>query len=206
MFKKNKGYILLALLVITGLASQVTNDTLNNKERKFLVRYLKETKAAFFASTEDLSEKQLNFKPASDKWSIKEYIQHQALTERKVWVIVDSILKQRQSTEPQAFLKVEDERLIYAKEDWIHQLSGTEAKLPPNTKWKTTDEAKEAFKKDRTNVITYVKTTTDNVRTHVAKFPYGHLDAYQLMLIMAIHTQQHIRQIEAIKNNPAFPK
>ena len=44
MLKRTKGRILLTMLVVTGLAGTVNNSTLSNKERKFVIIQLKDTK------------------------------------------------------------------------------------------------------------------------------------------------------------------
>ena len=71
MFKRTNGYILLTLLVLTGLAGRISMNTITSPERRLLIDHLKETKNTLVKSVKGLSEEQLNFKPAPDKWSIK---------------------------------------------------------------------------------------------------------------------------------------
>src|SRR5690606_3070146 len=72
MLKRTYGRLLLTLLVATGLAGKVNDTSLSKSERKFLVTQYKETRAALFSKTKDLSTAQLKFRPAPDKWTIEE--------------------------------------------------------------------------------------------------------------------------------------
>ena len=45
MHKRTKGYTLLLLLVLTGLAGRQSTTTITSKERRFLIEELKESKS-----------------------------------------------------------------------------------------------------------------------------------------------------------------
>jgi vacuolar-type H+-ATPase subunit D/Vma8 len=77
---------------------------------------------------------------------------------------------------------------------------------PEQANWKTANEILDAFKEKRGQLIKYAKTTTEDMRNHVAQMPFGYIDAYQLIVFISAHTRRHIMQIEEVKANPAFPK
>jgi hypothetical protein len=206
MLKRTKGYILLILLVITGLANQVSSDTLTSKERKFLISDLKNTKEGLSKSIKGLSETQLNFKPAADKWSVKECVQHLAIAEENLWMMADGALKQPANAEDRKEIKMTDQDMLNFMNDRSKKFQTAETFKPEQSKWKTTAEAMDAFKESRTKLIKYVKTTTDDVRNHVAKAPFGSIDVYQVLLMISSHTARHTKQIEEVKADPAFPK
>lgn len=206
MLKRTKGYILLTLLVITGFASQTPRDTLTGKERKELVSNLKDSKEAFLKSITGLSPAQLNFKAAPDKWSIKECIYHIALSEKGLWSMTDAILKQPLNPEKQSQIKQTDADLVAFMGNRAQKVQAPESFRPEEAKWTTMNEALDAFKKSRTNLIKYVKTTTDDARNHVAQTSFGYVDAYQLMLMIATHSARHTQQIEEVKAYPHFPE
>jgi len=206
MLKRTKGYLLLTLLVLTGLAGQIHSDSLKNKERKFLVNHLKDSKAHFLKSVKGLSEQQLNFKEAADKWSVKECMQHLALSENNLWAMAEGQLKQAPNPEKRSEIKITDEALIKMITDRSSKFKAGETFQPEAAKWKTAHEALKEFKDKRANLLKYAKTTTDDVRNHVAQAPFGSLDTYQLLLMISAHTLRHTQQIEEIKANPAFPK
>ena len=94
MYKRTKGYTLLLLLVLTGLAGRISMTTVTSKERRLLIDNLKDSKAYLQKSVKGLSELQLNFKAAPNKWSIKECVQHIALAENNLWNMAETALKQ----------------------------------------------------------------------------------------------------------------
>lgn len=206
MFKRTNGFILLILLVITGLGSQVSNTTIDAKERRFLIDHLKDTKTAFLQSTKGLSEAQLTFKSAPDKWSIKECMQHLALAEKGIWSMAEAALKQPANPEKRSEIKMTDNDFLVGITDRSKKFQAPEMFQPTQAKWATAEETMESFKEDRAAHIKYVKTTTEDVRNHVAETPFGYIDAYQVMLLLSAHTNRHTQQIEEVKKDTGFPK
>lgn len=206
MLKRTNGIILLTLLVITGLAGRLFSDTISSKERRSLIDNLKESKSQLQKSIRGLSEEQLNFKPSPEKWSAKECVQHIALSEKALWGMVDGTLKQPANPEKRSEIKVTDEQLIAMVKDRSHKVQTSENLKPGQATWKTTEEALDAFKEKRADLIKYAKTTTDDMRNHVGQTPIGYLDAYQMLLLIANHTVRHTLQIEEVKADPRFPK
>jgi hypothetical protein len=51
-----------------------------------------------------------------------------------------------------------------------------------------------------------VKTTNADMRNHVATLPFGSVDSYQLVLMIAAHTNRHVAQMNEVKANAAYPK
>jgi hypothetical protein len=206
MYKRTYGYILFALLVITGLASQVYKPTLDRKERKLLVSQLKDSKADLLTSIKGLSAKQMAFKPAADQWSIQECITHIALTEEALWSMADAALQKPANPEMRSAIKVKDEDLLHMMADRTQKAKAVEALRPEQTKWKTTAEAVEAFKESRQKHIQFAKTTTQDLRNHITEGMMGPVDSYQIMLAVAGHSARHTAQINEIKAHPSFPK
>ena len=112
MFKRTKGYLLLTLLVLTGLAGNTHSISLSGKERKVLVNHLKDSKSVFLKAVKNLSEDQLNFKAAPDKWSVKECIYHITLAETNIWAMAEAQLKQPANPEKRSEIKITDEKLV----------------------------------------------------------------------------------------------
>jgi hypothetical protein len=71
--------------------------------------------------------------------------------------------------------------------------------------FKNVDEAITAFKSLRAEHIKYMKTTTEDLRNHVAQLPIGWVDCYQLCLFISAHSNYHMQQIEQAKEDLNFP-
>ena len=206
MLKRTMGRSLLTLLVITGLAGTINNNSLSKTERKTAISLMKDTKADVLKSVKGLSEAQLNFKAAPDKWSVKECVYHIAISEKNLWDMMEGAMKTQANPEKRSEIKVTDEQLIKMMEDRSFKVKTTAPLEPVNTPYKSLDEALEAFKSRRMDHIKYMKSSTEDMRNHVVQMPFGWLDCYQLCLMMASHSNRHTQQINEVKADPAFPK
>ena len=75
----------------------------------------------------------------------------------------------------------------------------------PKGRWKTMAEAIDAFDKSRANSITFAEAGERDPRSIEWQHPlFGALDGFQLLLLMASHTERHTAQIEEIKQTPAY--
>ena len=205
MRRSKYGYLLLALLVITGFAGTITSTSITSKERKFAANHLKDTKTDLLKTVKGLSQAQLDFKASPDRWSIKECTYHIAIAEKNIWQMLEAALKEPVNPEKRSEIKLTDEEVIAMLEDRSKKIKTTESFEPKNTPYKTLDEALESFKSSRADHIKYIKNTTEDLRNHVAQMPFGWIDCYQLCLLMSAHSNRHTQQIEEVKADPGFP-
>lgn len=205
MLKRTISRSLLSLLVITGLAGTLKDNSISFKERKYAVVLMKETKEAAIKCTVGLSKAQLNFKSSPDKWSIKECIYHIAGAEKLLWNTFAGKMKGVANPEKRAEIKVTDEQFVKMLEDRRIKAKASEPIQPKNTGYTSLANAISDFKKTRLEHIKYMKTSTEDLRNHVVQLPNGWVDCYQLYLMIAAHSNRHLQQIEEIKANPGFP-
>lgn len=206
MLKRTLGLSLLAFLVITGLAGTLHNSAISKQERKSAVTLMKDTKAEVLKSVKGLSEAQLNYKAAPDKWSVKECMYHIAISEKNLWDALDGAMKAPANPEKRSEIKMTDDQLIKTMEDRSFKVKTVQAFEPVNTPYKSLNEALEAFKTRRAEHIKYMKSTTEDLRNHVVQMPFGWLDCYQLCLMVASHSNRHMQQMEEVKADTGFPK
>lgn len=206
MLKRTKGRLLLTLLVITGMAGTLNDASIGSKERKFAVQHLKETKANLLKSVKGLSEAQLNFKPAADRWSVKECFYHIILAENGLWGMFEATMKNPSSPEKRSEIKVSDEEIVKMISNRSQKAKAAEPMLPGKATWQNMAEAVAAFKASRGEHLKYVKNTTEDLRNHVFQLPFGSIDGYQFLLFMSAHSDRHTQQINEVKADPNFPK
>ncbi len=87
-----KSALFLSILLLFAFATKETS--LTQQERDYASKFLKDTEQGVFASIKNLSEAQLKFKPATDKWSVEECVKHIAVSEKNLWAMVEGALKQ----------------------------------------------------------------------------------------------------------------
>ena len=203
MLKRTKGYTLLLLLVLPGLAGRISTTTITSKERRVAIDELKESKVAIFKNVKGLSEEQLNFKTKKHKYSIKEYLQHITLAEQSLWNMADNALKQpKQKFE----IKLSDEKVLFLLNNNETEQQIKENPKQAKEKWKTTEEVLDAFKAKHNELIKFARTSTDDMRNHILQMPIGYIDSYQMLLYIAAHTKFYVTKIKEIKADPVFPK
>jgi len=184
----------------------ISKNSLTEKERKTAIEFLQSTEDGVFNSVKGLSEAQLNFKAAPDRWSIEECVKHIAITEESLWKMTEENIKQAANPEKRADIKATDEQLIAGAEDRSRKVKTSPQLEPQSSPYKSLAEALESFKTNREKLIAYVKVTDDDLRNHVATLPFGSFDCYQMLLFMGAHSNRHTQQMEEVKADGNYPK
>ncbi len=196
--------ILISAFLLFGFTTK--DNTISKKERNSAIDLLKDTEKGVIKAVAGLSEAQLNFKPAPDKWSVEDCVKHIATTEQGLWQMTNGAIQQAANPEKRADIKATDEEVIKMIESREHKVKTAPSMEPQNTPYKSLAEALESFKTDRAKLIEYVKTTDADLRNHVVTLPPGSFDSYQMILFIAAHSNRHTQQIEEVKADPNFPK
>ena len=87
MIKRNLLWLTLAILTVSSTFAQTQAD----KDKA--LKYLESTKQGVIDATKGLSEAQWNFKPAPERWSVAEVMEHIAAAEDFIRGNVDQVLK-----------------------------------------------------------------------------------------------------------------
>jgi len=196
--------LLLVFPVLFGSFTTYNKKGLTDAERKFAVDLLSKTKNDLVSAVQGLSDAQLNFKTAPDRWSVLECVQHITLSSKGIF---DGQQKLAKAPNDSAFKSsFTDEQFVGMIEDRSHKAQAPEPFKPVNSPYKTLDATLAEFNKDRDDLIKYVQGTDEDLRNHVAKLPFGKADAYQMILLIGAHTNRHTQQLNEVKADPNFPK
>lgn len=199
-----KASLLVFILPVLFSSFSIKTSGITEAERKFAVDHLNQTRADLITSVEGLSDAQLNFKPAPDRWSVLECVQHIAITSPALFGFAQYALTTPNDSGFKSSFT--DEQFIKLMEDRSHKVQTSEQFKPVHSPYKTLDETLKAFNAGRDSLITYVQTTKDDLRGHIAVFPFGKADAYQVILMISAHTNRHTQQLNEVKADPDFPK
>jgi len=199
-----KTFILISALLLFGFTTK--NNSITEQERKTAVDLLQQTEQGVINAVAGLSEAQLNFKAAPDRWSVLECVKHIAITEQSLWQMTNASIQGAATPEKRSEVKATDEQVVQMIESRAKKVKTAPPMEPQNTPYKSLDEALESFKTDRAKLIEYVKTTNDDLRNHVVTLPPGSFDSYQMILFIGGHSNRHTQQIEEVKADPNFPK
>jgi hypothetical protein len=193
-----KSLLAVLLLATTAFAAEPTD---NQK----IVKELERTQARLLASVEGLSEAQWNFKPAADRWSVAECVEHITASEPLIRGMVAAAMKKEATPEMVTAGLVKDDLLTKGLVDRSKKFSAPEPLIPTN-RYKTPAAALDVYKKERGETIALASQDV-NLRTHADNhFLFGPLDAYGWFLFLSGHSERHTLQIDEVKTHPDFPK
>lgn len=197
--KRASQLLCVLLLSFVTFAQQLTSA-----DREKGVAYLQQTEDGVANSIKGLSQAQLKFKPAPDRWSVAETLEHIALGEDFIFQnISDKIMKAPAGAATRDTAKA-DAAVLAMVPDRSHKAQAP-GPLVPSGRW-TPDETLARFEKSRARTIEFLQSTPD-LRQHVIDSPLGQpLDAYEWLLFIGAHSARHTKQIEEVKADPNFPK
>jgi hypothetical protein len=186
-------------------AALVSAQEVTQVEKEGALQYLEATKAILLEATKGLSEAQWNFKPAPDRWSVAQVMEHIAVSED---FIRDNLVKEKVMVsphgQPDRDVKKLDEAVMTMIPDRTHKVQAQEAVLPRN-RFGSPEESLKHFLESRATTEQYLKTTA-GLRDHVMDGPVGKMDGYEFILFIAAHCERHTKQIEEVKADTNFPK
>jgi DinB superfamily len=193
----------VAVLMVMATAASAQELTQAEKERA--LAYLESTKEKVVASTRGLSEAQWNFKAGPDRWSVAQVMEHVAASED---FIRDNLVKDKvmvsPAGEPGRDVKKIDDAVIANVPDRSHKAQAPEPLLP-NNRFGSPEGSLKHFLESRAITEQYLK-ETPGLRDHVMDGPVPKMDGYEFILMIAAHSERHVKQIEEVKADPKFPK
>jgi hypothetical protein len=190
----------LPLLVAAAFAQNLTPA-----DRDRGVQYLEQTRDGVSAAVKGLSDAQMKFKSAPDRWSVAETLEHIAVSEDYIFQnVTEKIMKAPAGAPDRDTAKI-DAFVLSAIPDRSHKAQAPEP-LKPTARW-TPAETLDHFLQSRAKTIAFLQSTPD-LRAHVVNGPPLNqpLDAYDWLLFISAHSERHTKQILEVKADPNFPK
>ncbi|MEO5859788.1 MAG: DinB family protein [Pyrinomonadaceae bacterium] len=188
-------------------ASSAYAKPVTKEERKAAVEYLKHTQRLFLDSVKGLSEEQLKWKPAPDKWSVFEVSEHITLAESFIFdLIAGQIMKA--PADPAKTSEVTMQQIQTLVPDRTNKFQAPEPIRPDKAPWTSIADTIAAFKQRRAKTIDFVDKGNDDMRERFFMNPAFNkdLDAYLWIAFLSAHTERHVKQILEVKANAGFPK
>jgi len=164
-------------------------------------RHLAGTRDALVESVTGFSPLQWGFRPNYDSWSTAEILEHLALMEGRIHVIIGNMSSapEAESTGNQTEM---DEVILNEVPNRSTRLKAPEP-VCPGGRW-SGEEALQCFLTSRERTIQLL--TAPLLRGRVRPHPlFGPWDGYQWLLATGSHTARHIDQIREIKADFHFP-
>lgn len=188
------------LLIISAYAQ----NTMTKEERSKVVNHLKGTQSDLLKTVKGLSDTQLNFKPESGGWSIAECVEHIAISENSIFGAFQLAMQGDPDPALRSEVKMSDDQIVGFIESREKKIK-TRSEFEPSGKFKDYSGSLNEFKEKRKLNMKYVKASQEDLRNRYFDFPFGKLDAYQVILFMSGHTKRHTDQIKEVMADASFP-
>ena len=203
MRTKSLAGALFALLLMVGAVAASAQEVTQAEKDKAL-QYLETTKKNVLESTKSLSEAQWNFKPAPDRWSVAQVMEHIAAAEDFILGMVKEKVMMAPAGEPGRDVKKTDEGVLAMIPDRTNKVQAPEPLVPTN-RFGSPEGSVKHFEESRATTEDFLKSAT-GLSDHVTDSPMGKLDGYEFVLLIAAHSERHTKQINEVKADPNFPK
>lgn len=178
---------------------------LTKEERQKAQDHLKMTQKELLATVKGLSDAQLNYKPDAESWSVAECVEHLTISENNIFGIVQMTLENDPDPSMRSEVGMTDDQLvgmITSREQKVK----TREEFEPSGKFGDYNATLAAFKEKRKSNLDFVKNTDQDLRNRYFDFPFGKVDAYQVILFMSGHVTRHTDQIKEVMASDGFPK
>jgi len=191
---------LCAVAVFAGLAFA---QSLSPEDREKGIKYLEQTRQGVIDATKGLSDAQWKFKPAPDRWSVQQCVEHLALAEDYLYENgVQKAIAGDPSAPDRDYHKT-DAAILAMIPDRTHKAQAPEPLVPSNDG--SSSDVLNHFLKGRDRSLELMKTGSD-LRSHTTDSPFGKFDGYEWLIFMSAHSERHTKQILEVKADPNFPK
>src|SRR5258708_22334271 len=204
MRTKSLAGVLIALLVMAG-ATTASAQEVTQAEKDKALQYLETTKKNVLEATKGLSEAQWNFKPAPDRWSVAQVMEHIAAAED---FVRDGLIKEKVMVSPPGEPGRDVMKIDAAVEamipDRTHKAQAPEP-LVPNNRFGSPEGSLKHFLESRETTEQFLRSTA-GLRDHVMDGPVGKMDGFEFILFIAAHIERHVKQINEVTADPNFPK
>jgi hypothetical protein len=206
-----KGMIRLLLVFCIGFACHQTlaaeDPQMTVEDRAKVIKLLNDSQKQTMEMLEGLSDEQLKFKSAPEKWSVLEVAEHIWMAEGLLFAQVEKALADKQNPEWAAKTKGKTEFIENVMVKRLGKAQAPESIVPSGKLSRAEVIAK--LKESRAKTLKFTEETKLPLKAHTAEHPFAvfnTLNAYQWLIYIPLHNIRHNQQIAEVKGNPNFPK
>jgi uncharacterized damage-inducible protein DinB len=184
--------------------SSKTENKMTPADRETLLKNLEESRERLLLMAKNLSREQLHYRPAPDRWTVAECLEHISMVEARVLGAIQKTLEAGPDPSKRSALEGKDDALIAGVVARVARFKAPEP-LVPTGRWPD-DQLLKEFEGTRQQTRAFAASTTADLRHHFYKHPaLGELDLYQWMILIAAHCDRHRVQSEEVMASPGFP-
>jgi uncharacterized damage-inducible protein DinB len=179
---------------------------MTEQERRYLLDEFTASQNRLMALVANLTPEQWTFRPAEDRWSIGDCIEHVTAVEERVMAAIGKHLEHPPESEKRHLAEGKDSLAKQKVPDRSRRIEAPEP-VRPKRNWQDPDRLLGEFRARRERTLQFTSSSDGDFRNHFfAHIALGELDCYQWLVVLSLHGGRHAQQIEEIKSDPAFPR
>jgi hypothetical protein len=195
----------MVALLASGLGAQSAQDAkMSPGERSELIERLQHTETELMQLVAGVTDAQWAFKPAPERWSIGEVVEHIVLAEAMMFDLAVRSLDRPLDPKWEATL-TKTETLRRALPNRSRRVDAPAAIKPQQAMSRADVMAR--YAEQRKRAVAYARDSDRPVKAHTAPNPFfGDLNAHQWLLYIPLHNERHNQQIAEVKTAPGYPR
>jgi hypothetical protein len=177
---------------------------ITDSERQKALDLLIRSKQALLDSVDGVTEQQARWKPAPERWSILEYVEHLAVSDDALVGLIQGSLQSPAKPETEAERRAREQKI--RETPMPRGVNKAPDTLRPKARFGSLGEALAAFQHARGRTMEFARDTQEDLRSHFAPHNVlGPLDGYQWLVGNARHAESHAGHIREIRSLDGFP-
>jgi hypothetical protein len=196
------------MMIIPGATIPAADDPrLTSEERAKAVKLMLDSQKETLAAIETLTDAQWTYKPAPEKWSVGEILEHIMLAEGLLFGAVERALAAKPNPDWEAKTKGKTEFLERVMVSRERRATAPESIVPTGKLPRA--ELIKRYQEARAKSLKFAEETEVPLKAHTLDHPFpvfNTLNAYQWLIYIPLHNLRHNQQIAEVKASPGFPK
>jgi uncharacterized damage-inducible protein DinB len=169
-------------------------------DRNQILQLLAESREALCAAAANVSEEKARIRPAPDRWSVLDCVEHVAITEHFMLTTISTKL----TPAPPSGDRAREELLLRELTNRTRKISAPD-RARPTGRFPTLAAAIEQFNQSRARSIDFVEHCDKDLRAHTAPHPlFGPITCQEYLIILALHPARHAVQIREVRGELGF--
>lgn len=174
-------------------------------ERELALQNLAESRDRLLRMAHNLSREQLHFRPAPDRWTVAECLEHIITVEKRLLDRIQMTLEKAPDPARRSAFEGGDDALLAHAVTREVRLQAPEILAPTGSV--PDEQLLPEFEATRRRSQEFAAATQADLRSRVFKHPaFGDLDLYQWLLLIAGHCDRHRIQSEEVMASEGFPR
>jgi hypothetical protein len=177
-------------------------------DREFALKGLDESRERLLGIVRRLSREQLEYRPAPDRWSVAECVEHIILAETFVLGRLEGLAHQAPDSSKRSNWDGRDEPLVRKVAEGREDRVQAPEAFRPIGRWPIERLVPE-FEAVRALSRNFAASTQVDLRSRFFRHPaprIGEIDGCQWLLLLGAHCDRHQAQSEAVMASPGFPR